>query len=279
MSGAGEAAEAAPRHSRPRRLFDVAAFVAVWIAIGEATGAGVNAYLLIGIPLTLAFQLGLRRRRIPELWVRRAPPIERRRLFAGLAIAFAVYPVYALVVTLADPPAGEAGLLVYLAAAAIGAGAAAYAFSRFDRTRWRWLGFTLATAGVIGALPVIVGIDIETINLAVIDRPRSELGLGMLALLLYAPAMYVIEEVSFRAALGSHACLPQEEHVVPTAIYLAFLWGVWQAPIVGWDQLPLLIAYHSLIGTFLSIGWHNSGNLAVSATAHAAYSSVRAALL
>ena len=37
---------------RSRRLAEVAAFAAVWMAIGELTGAGLNAYLLTGVPLT-----------------------------------------------------------------------------------------------------------------------------------------------------------------------------------------------------------------------------------
>jgi Type II CAAX prenyl endopeptidase Rce1-like len=263
---------------RPRRLAEVAAFVAVWMAIGEVTGAGLNAYLLIGVPLTVAFQLGLRRRPIHELWVRHAPPIKRRALGA-VAILLAIYPLYALGKTIADPPAGEAGVLLYLLCAVGGAAAAGYAFTSFSRSTWRWLWFCLATAGVIGALPAVFDWELNTFTFAVVSRPGMDAAFGALSFLLYLPALFVIEEVSFRAALGSHACHPDEGRVIPTAIYLAVLWGIWHAPILGWDAIGELIAFHAVVGTFLSIGWHNSGNLGVSATAHAAYDSVRTALL
>lgn len=103
---------AKPRSSRPRRLVEVAAFVGIWMAIGELTDAGLNAYLLIGVPLTVAFQLGLRRVRIPELWVRGAPGASRRPLMRGLAVAFAIYPLYALGKTIADAPPGEAAIVL-----------------------------------------------------------------------------------------------------------------------------------------------------------------------
>lgn len=270
---------AKPRSSRPRRLVEVAAFVGIWMAIGELTHAGLNAYLLIGVPLTVAFQLGLRRARIPELWVRGAPGVSRRSLMRWLALALAIYPLYALGKTIADAPPGEVAIVLYLLCALIGAGAAAYAFTHFTRQTWRWLGFCLATAGVLGVAPAIFDWEFETIALSVVSRPGMEIGFGALSFLLYLPALYLIEEVSFRAALGSHACHPDEGNVIPTAIYLAALWGIWHAPILGWDSIGELIIFHSIVGTFLSICWHRSGNLGVSGTTHAAYDAVRTALL
>lgn len=279
MPGVPPAGETVQRASRPRRLAECAAFVGIWMAIGELTHAGLNAYLLIGVPLTAAFQLGLRRRRIPELWVRGAPAISRRTLFRLLAVALAVYPAYALLDVLAHPPAGQAALALYLGCAVLGGAAGAYAYTHFELKTWHWLVFSLGTAGVIGALPAVVDWDFDTIRFAVISKPDADVGFGTLSFLLYLPSMYLIEEVSFRAALGSHACHPDEGHVIPTAIFLATLWGVWHAPILGWSSIGELIAFHAVVGTFLSIAWHNSGNLGVTATTHAAYDAVRTALL
>jgi hypothetical protein len=265
--------------SRPRRLVDVAVFVAIWMAIGELIGAGLNVYLLIGVPLTLAFQLGLRRRPIHELWVRHGPGIERPWAWRGLALALAIYPAYALLDAISLGPPGEGALLLYLGCALMGAGAGAYAFTHFTRRTWRWLGFCLATAGVIGALPAVLDWDLHTVTFRAISQPDADLPFGVLAFLLYLPAMFLIEEVSFRAALGSHACHPDERRVIPTAIYLATLWAIWHAPILGWDVIWELIAFHAVVGTFLSVSWHNSGNLGVSGTAHASYDGVRTALL
>jgi Na+/H+ antiporter NhaB len=47
--------------SQVRRAIEITAIVAIWIAIGIAFHLSVNVYLLLGIPLTAAFQWGLRR--------------------------------------------------------------------------------------------------------------------------------------------------------------------------------------------------------------------------
>jgi membrane protease YdiL (CAAX protease family) len=45
--------------------------------------------------------------------------------------------------------------------------------------------------------------------------------------------------------------------------------------LIGWDEIPILVVYQGVIGTFLSIWWRKSGNLGVSATTHAVIDSVR----
>ena len=52
---------AKPTASRPLRILEVACAVACWIALGFAFHLRPNAYLLLGVPLTAAFQWGIRR--------------------------------------------------------------------------------------------------------------------------------------------------------------------------------------------------------------------------
>lgn len=58
---------------RPRRLAGGVLFVAVWVAIGLVTRVEPDLYLLLGSPLTIAFQLLVACRPLRELWVRGGP--------------------------------------------------------------------------------------------------------------------------------------------------------------------------------------------------------------
>ncbi len=72
-----------------RRLAEAAAFVALWGALGFALRLGGEAYLVLGIPLGVAFQLGVARRPIRAAWVREAPPLRFGRTGVVAALAFA----------------------------------------------------------------------------------------------------------------------------------------------------------------------------------------------
>ena len=64
-----------PDTGHPGRGLAVLAFVGIWMALGWAFKLGPNEYLLLGVPLTAAFQLGVRRQPLRALWVRSAPPL------------------------------------------------------------------------------------------------------------------------------------------------------------------------------------------------------------
>lgn len=61
---AARAPTARPDASQRRRAVEAIAFVAVWMAAGHLLPISSDGYLLLGIPLTVAFQLLVRRRRI-----------------------------------------------------------------------------------------------------------------------------------------------------------------------------------------------------------------------
>jgi len=56
-----------------RRVVEIVLFVALWIGIGLRFQLDADAYLLLGIPLTVFFQLAIRRKPIRALWVRSTP--------------------------------------------------------------------------------------------------------------------------------------------------------------------------------------------------------------
>ena len=79
--------------SRPRRVIDGLAFIAAWVTFGYLLPGGAGAYVLIGIPLTVAFQLLVRRRPLRQLWVRDGGTGSRlrRRDLAGLLVLAPLY--------------------------------------------------------------------------------------------------------------------------------------------------------------------------------------------
>jgi len=265
--------------SQLRRALEIAAVVVIWVALGIAFHLSAYAYLLLGIPLTAAFQWGMRREPLRALWLRDAPPF--RLDAAGWAIAglLAVYPCYHLVTYLrsGNNPAKAA---VYLCAVA-GAFPAAYALRNFRRASVRPFILCLVIAGGIGiAIMVGSGIAVGLAHRTLAQR----LSIGITAFLLNVPITFVLEEVSFRGAFDSHLHHPGEPRGWVTALFVSALWGLWHLPIgLGQAPLPLVIAQllvvHCAIGVPFSIFWRRSGNLFVPGSTHALIDAVRDALL
>ena len=272
----------APRVSQTsqlRRAIEITAAVAIWVAIGIAFHLSVNVYLLLGIPLTAAFQWGVRREPLRALWLRDAQPF--RLDPAGWVIAglLAAYPFYRLVVDVRTGP-HPAKLGFYLSAVA-GAFVAAYALRNFRRATVRPFVMCLVIAGGIG-IAIMVG---GALAGGLAHRTLAQrLSIGLSSLLLYVPISFVLEEVSFRGAFDSRLHHPGEPRGLATALFVSALWGLWHIP-VGLGQLPLpllivqLLVVHCAVGVPFSIFWRRSGNLFVPGATHALIDAVRNALL
>ena len=144
-----------------RRWIEVLAFVGLWISAGVLLNMSVNVYLLFGIPLTAVFQLFVRRKPIKDLWVREGPGLSLRSVSLWFAIPLAIFPLYHLVFGVIKGQGID--FILYLIAAIVGAGAAAYALGQFRRRTWLYLGLCLATAGLIGAsLPIFGALHAAT---------------------------------------------------------------------------------------------------------------------
>ncbi len=265
-----------PAGSRLRRTAEVTAFTAVWVGLGIALHLGANTYLLLGIPLTIGFQLGVRRRPLRELWVRDGVPFRldaRARLVAG---ALAVLPLIWLGIAIQHRSwDGAAWMLACLA----GAPAAGYALTRLRRPGLAGGIRAAATALGTGAA-IFVAFLLPQIVAAGTARPLHMLGVGVQSALLYLPVTFVLEEVTFRGLLDSHLHAPGESRGWLSALFVSALWGLWHLPEeLGTESLPVLVAtllaVHCLIGVSLSLAWRRSGNLALPATAHALIDGVR----
>ena len=287
-----ETSRESPETGLIRRWVEVLVFVGGWIAAGELLAMSANAYLLFGIPLTAGFQLFVRKRPIKELWVRGGPGLSLRSVSLKLAILLAIVPFGYLVVSVVK---GQGIVAIYALAAIVGAGAAAYALGQFRRETWRYLGLCLATAGLLGVLLVIGPHMIAARYDPSAVHPTGEsLGpdalVGIRSLLLYIPAMFMMEEVAFRGAIDSHVRHPGEHYGVgstgygtASAIVVSVLWGLWHYPIIPHASVIQVVATLLLlqvaVGPFLSLFWRRSGNLMVPGFVHTTIDSVRNALV
>jgi len=87
--------------------------------------------------------------------------------------------------------------------------------------------------------------------------PTSRIQTGVGSFLPYFPAVFIIEEVSFRGLLDAHLHRPEEPRGIVSAISASALWGLWHYPIVSSGArlssiVPQLLMVHVLIGVPLS---------------------------
>jgi len=266
-----------PVRSRSRRLAEGFAFIAVWVGLGCLLPGGAEAYLLVGIPLTVLFQVVVRRRPLRELWVRgptRSRLVRRDLAVTGLLAAAPVYSGLHLV------DGGKPVVIGWYAAAVLGAAAAAYAL-RSTSLRAMLRSAALPTVvGVVGNV-IVIG-AVQTLDGTSVDLLRT-VGSVLKWLVIYFPATFVIEEVAFRGALDSHVHHPGEGRGRHSALFVSVLWGLWHLPVADGMPLPLLVGslvgWHCLVGIPLSLAWRRGGNLAGPAFAHSAVDAVRNGLL
>lgn len=264
-----------------RRWLEVTAFVGFWIAVGKILHMSADIYLLFGIPLTASFQLLVRKKPIRELWVRDGPTFSLRTISLKLASLLAIIPLYHLLVGVSK---GQGlGYVLYMLAVLAGAGAAAYALSQFRRETWRYLMLCLATAGLLGVLLMVDAAWHAASAIHPVGEPLQPNALyGIDSLLVYVPALFMMEEVAFRGAIDTHVYYLPERHSrasvvygVASAILVSFLWGLWHYPIVPGASVMQLLVVQGLVGPFLSLFWRRSANLMVPGFAHAVIDSVR----
>lgn len=268
-----------PDASQRRRTTEAIAFVAVWMAAGYLLPISSNGYLLLGIPLTIAFQVLLRRRPLRELFAAGTTRFALDGPGIGLAAVLAVVPTYCAVNAMGS--GDRAGLGWYIAAT-VGA---------------VWAAFALRVGAVRGALraavlPIAVGSTgfaaVYSVMHLVTGTPLSAPAvLTTIAqyTALYFPATFLLEEVSFRGALDAHVHHDGDSRGLASAVFVSALWGLWHLPVSNALPLPfplqagVLVVVHVLLGVPLSLAWRRSRNLAGPALAHAVNDAVRNAFM
>ncbi len=261
-----------------RRAAEGVAFIGVWVLLGTWMRLTANTYLLLGIPLTLFFQLVVRRRPVNSLWVRDAPTPENDAFSWTLALLLAIFPIRVIIAAVVARDLIVAG---WGASAVLGAVAAAYALRQFHRETLRHLIYCTVFAGFVGLGILTIACISPRGNATASELFR----LKVLAksLFCYFPACFVLEEVAFRGALDAHLYHPGQPYPLASALLTSALWGLWHLPIAANGNLLLsvisLILFHCAIGLPLSLFWRKSGNLAVPAFGHAMIDAARNAVL
>jgi membrane protease YdiL (CAAX protease family) len=255
------------------RFVVVAAVVGLWMALGWALHLGAVAYLLTGIPLTIAFQLMIARRAIWSLWVIDARSFRLDRIGVVIALGLACLPLYAAVLGVANGRILDVG---YGLAGVAGAAPAAYALRAMGPPARRALVQSSGSAGVVAAALLLINRAIAGVP-AMAD-PLAAIAAFAISLGLYIPMVFVIEEVFFRGALDTYARRgPTSE--AASAVFVSLLWGLWHLPLVlregGLAAVPITLAFHLIVGLLLTRPWRRAGNLAVPGITHALIDAVR----
>ncbi|HET7800382.1 MAG TPA: CPBP family intramembrane glutamic endopeptidase [Humibacillus xanthopallidus] len=265
--------------SRRRRVFEAVAFVGAWVAAGYVLRLDDDAYLLLGIPLTLAFQVFVRRRPLRELFAAGTSRFTLSRRGVVTAMLLAVVPAHFAFQALL---AGEMMRFGWYLAATAGAVAAAFSLSAATGPA------TLRAA----ALPIAIGAGgmvtvYGIIHLAAGVPRQATAALATLATYsaLYFPATFLLEEVAFRGAVDAHVHHEGEQRGWWSAVLVSALWGLWHLPVSSDVPLPFpllvaeLVVVHIVLGVPLSFAWRRSRNLAAPALAHAINDAVRNAVM
>lgn len=256
--------------SRLRRYAEVTVFVVAWAACGWALRLDLNAFLLLGMPLTIAFQLTVRRQPLLALWVRKAPEL---RLPAQGVVLVAVLVVIPIMTAIGGAQARDLPLAVYAGCAVVGAGGAAYAQVHLRQKHLATLGTAMATTLALMAVYVVLFPNVLTLGVA----PAGGLGWGLVSFFQYLPAFFVAEEVTFRM-LDAHVSETDRGRGFPSSVFIAALWGLWHLPVAGGPSLQAagsLLAIHVPFGVVFSLAWRRTGNLAVPVLCHALADAIR----
>ena len=266
----------------PARHLAAAAFVGTWVGCGFALHLSPVTYLLLGVPLTAAFQLFVARQPLVALWVRRERQFGLGRRGWLLAVALAVAPSWGLVEALRAHRWMQAA---WCFVAALGAVPGAFAFTRMRRADGRAVAYCLATAGTVG-LFWMSGAAVA-VHLHAGAGPAVPLAhrlvTGLFDFLEFVPVVFLLEEVSFRGALDAYVHPDPAARGLMSAVFVSALWGLWHLPVAAGGPTPVvavsLLLVHVTIGVPLSIFFRRSGNLAVPGVVHALVDGVRDALL
>jgi membrane protease YdiL (CAAX protease family) len=265
-----------PVRSRRRRILDAVTFVGVWVAAGYLLPLDSNGYLLLGIPLTVGFQVLVRRRPLRELFASGASRFSWGAKGLVLAAALAVVPGYYAARALTG---GDAALIGWYLAAVVGALLAAFAL-RAGSVRGALRSAALPIAVGSGGMATVYGI-LHVVSGTPVSADAAMVIIGYTAL--YFPATFLLEEVTFRGALDSHVHHDGETRGWQSAVLVSALWGVWHLPVAHALPFPVqlaeLVGVHIVLGVPLSFAWRRTRNLVGPALAHAVNDAVRNAFM
>ena len=277
-----------------------AAFVAIWMALGvvfrvarakwHVRTLDENAYLLVGVPLTVGWQLAVRRRPLLELWVDRWGNLARwsaLRIGTGLVVTAgaAAFPIYAFVKAWSEVRSAPQMVAWHLCTI-VGAVGVGYAASKLRGRDAGSIFGSLATAGLIGT-GLMVGFTLLRVYMLHQPLPHAlpALRIAGESFALYVPITFLLEEVTFRGLVDADVRDGRMIEGLAMAAFSSLLWGLWHVPFAPVHHAiefasagVLYVVIHVLIGIPLALWYRRSGNLLVPALTHAFIDAIRNAL-
>jgi membrane protease YdiL (CAAX protease family) len=261
---------------RMARATVATAVIGGYIALGFAFRLGAEAYLLLGIPITIGFQTLVVRRPLRSLWLLQAPPMTFTPRSIAAAVVLTIAPAIVAVGGVRD---GDLALVGWGLAAMVGAIGAVYALRVMDRDAVRLtIRTTLITSAVLVGVMVAYRLATGGFN----GNLAAALTTTMISLLTYLPVVFVMEEVLFRGLIDTylHGSTPGPDRA--SAFYGSALWGLWHLPVaflaLGVLTIPYLVVVHTAMGYFMVTAWRRTGNLAAPGVSHAVIDALRNAV-
>jgi membrane protease YdiL (CAAX protease family) len=246
-----------------------------YMALGFAFRLTAEAYLLLGIPVTIAFQMLIVRRPLRSLWLRHAPPMTFTRRSRVAVVVLAVAPA----VVAGGIRDGDLALFGWGLASMVGAVGAVYTLRGMDRDAVR---STIRTTLITGTVLVGVMVAYRLATGGFDGNLAGALTTTAISLLTYLPVVFVMEEVLFRGLLDTylHGSTPGPDR--GSALYGSALWGLWHLPVaflsLGVLTIPYLVIVHTTIGYSMVTAWRRTGNLAAPGISHAVIDALRNAV-
>lgn len=250
--------------------------IGAWMGLGFGLGLSADAYLLLGIPITIGFQVLVVRRPLRALWVRAAPAFTFSPASAVLVLLVAVAPAAVAAGGIRD---GNAVLACYGLAGIVGAVGAVYALRAMDQDAVR---STVRAALVTSAILVTVMVAYRIATGGFSASLPAAVAATVVSVATYLPLVFVIEEVFFRGLLDTwlHKDTPGPDRT--SAVFGSALWGIWHLPVMaialGALTIPYLVVVHTALGLVLATSWRRTRNLAAPGIAHAVSDALRNAV-
>ncbi|MBL7901160.1 MAG: CPBP family intramembrane metalloprotease [Bacteroidia bacterium] len=248
-------------------------FMVLYISLGFIFRLEAVSYLLLGVPLTVIFQLCIARQPLPKLWLRDSDKFRLNKLGWTITLCFIAFPIYKTI-QLATQDELTLLNLGYYFATILGAFGAGYCYSNFTKkTANNFLlcfGITAILRMGFYFLPFLLGKS--EFNPDYIRAIKS--------LLTYIPVAFVVEEVVFRGMLDTYIHQSKQLNGVWSALFISVLWGLWHLPLSADGSKPIwFVALGSITislwGIILCIFRRLTGNIAVPGFSHAFADAIR----
>lgn len=271
----GVAIPAAALDRRLARAVVATLLISGYMGLGFAFALSAEGYLLLGIPITIAFQVLIVRRPLRALWLRAAPPVALTR---RMALAVAVIAIAPATVAIRGAQHGDPVLAAYGLAAMLGSVGAVYALRAMDREAVR---ATVRASLINGVILVAVMVVLRLLSGGFHGNPGGAVATAVISVATYLPVVFVMEEILFRGLLDPYL-RGSSGRDRASALYGSALWGLWHLPVMSVDlgllTIPYLVAIHTVLGAVLVSAWRRTGNLASPGLAHAVADALRNAV-